>query len=143
MQYMYAQVWRGSLISHVLCMPSGCGLRCCEQRCGSPALRARTISLTTRRGISNLHRCMSVVSHFFGREYYGLLHRMKAERVPGVLHDSFLNPSAWESVSTLGSVLVYSAAMPCQRLCLCIDKCAKLSMCANIIHPELQSRIVI
>ena len=40
-------------------------------------------------------------------------------------------------------VLVYSAAMPRQRLCLCIDKSAKLSMCANIIHPELQSRIVI
>jgi hypothetical protein len=41
---------------------------------------------------------------FLCREYYGLLTRMKAVRVPGVLHASFLDPAGWESLSILGIV---------------------------------------
>ena len=38
------------------------------------------------------------------REYYGLLEKLGATRVPGVLHDVFLNPMAWEALSVVGIV---------------------------------------
>ena len=42
----------------------------------------------------------------FRREYYGLLERLGATRVPGVLHEAFLNPMAWEALSVSGIVKI-------------------------------------
>jgi len=45
-----------------------------------------------------------MIAAFMSREYYELLKRLGATRVPGVLHDAFLDPMAWESLSVLGIV---------------------------------------